>query len=390
MSLVDINFIILTYCGVWRPQKLSSGWKYWLYNIYTAFVIFSIFTLPLSLFKNVISFDYKKNFAESVFMNLTFISICGKILTTLGYRKRIIQLLKTLERDICQVKNMEEEIIQQKFYKLTRSRRIATNWLQILITVISTITFCTINIPNRTLPFNMWVPFDITTNYTYGLVFTEVYIGLLIATIVIFAYHTLVPGIMFEICQQLNILKCRIRNTAAIFKSAKYNNINSLKINKEKIERQLIANWIQHHHFIYQFIHDANNIFAPVIALEYITGSITLCMSSYQMSQIKGFNEKLISVLVYTFTVVSKLFMLCYAGSELTSESESFIHAINEIDWHKLSQSNRKSLLIMMTQSSSRPITFICVKIFNVSLSCFLKIIKISYSAYTFLKQISE
>ncbi|KAK0093229.1 hypothetical protein PV326_013999 [Microctonus aethiopoides] len=364
MSLVDINFIILTYCGVWRPQKLSSGWKYWLYNIYTAFVIFSIFTLPLSLFKNVISFDYKKNFAESVFMNLTFISICGKILTTLGYRKRIIQLLKTLERDICQVKNMEEEIIQQKFYKLTRSRRIATNWLQILITVISTITFCTVNIPNRTLPFNMWVPFDITTNYTYGLVFTEVYIGLLTATIVIFAYHTLVPGIMFEICQQLNILKCRIRNTAAIFKSAKYNNINSLKINKEKIERKLIANWIQHHHFIYQFIHDANNIFAPVIALEYITGSITLCMSSYQMSQIKG--------------------------SELTSESESFIHAINEIDWYKLSQSNRKSLLIMMTQSSSRPITFICVKIFNVSLSCFLKIIKISYSAYTFLKQISE
>lgn len=82
--------------------------------------MFSIFTLPLSLFKNAISFDYKKNFAESVFMNLTLISICGKILTTLGHRKRIIQLLKTLESDICQVKNTEEEIIQQKFYKLTR------------------------------------------------------------------------------------------------------------------------------------------------------------------------------------------------------------------------------------------------------------------------------
>lgn len=98
----------------------------------------------------------------------------------------------------------------------------------------------------------MWVPFDITTNYTYGLVFAEVYICLLTATIVIFAYHTLVPGIMFEICQQLNILKCRIRNTAPIFKFTNYHNINSPIINKEKLERKLIANWIQHHHLIYQ------------------------------------------------------------------------------------------------------------------------------------------
>nr|AQN78493.1 olfactory receptor 91 [Meteorus pulchricornis] len=384
MSALDYNFAILKYVGIWRPREWSTGWKYRLYNIYTSFVILIVAVMATAeLIDLLLTLNDIDHLAESMFMMLSLISVCGKSVTILISRDRIIKLLDILKTEICQAKNPDEDVAQEKFYRRIRFRVKAYSLLVIVTVIVMTIGNMLLIVIDRILPIGFWTPFNMSRDSVYISVISEEFCGLSITAFVNMSYDTLVPGIMLYSCAQFCILKCRIRNVATIYMKLEQTNAE-----QEKVTRDEISNCVRHHLLINQFAEEVNSIFGSAISLQCICSLIIICMSIYKLGHIKGINTEFASTMVYSSAMLLQIFMLCFAGTELTHESQHFGNAIYDADWYMLSQSNKASMLLMMVRSL-RPIIFTSASVIQLSLGFFVQLIKLSYTTYNFLQQMS-
>ncbi|KAK0179859.1 hypothetical protein PV327_005570 [Microctonus hyperodae] len=374
----------LKYCGIWRPRKWSPGWKTRFYSSYTAFVIIVVFAMTLAEMTDIIlTLGNVEDFVGGMFMLLTMMSCCGKILTMLLYRQRIILLLETLESHICRTNNHKETVIREVYQQSMRIRTKAYTAVVAATIVVMTISYCTINIPRRTLPLRIWLPFDVGTHTIYWLVYFEEFLSLFIAAVIDIAYDTLVPGFMGSICEQFGLLAVRIQTFAASIDELKHFGLNRINLEKKQFTK-----FIQHHLLLFQ-LNETNRIFGPAILLQYIASSMVLCMCVYQLGQIKSFDIQLLSIVVYTSAMFLEIFLVCLAGTELTAESQAFGWGIYNLNWYTLNSSSKMTMILMMIRSS-KPIVFTSGKLIEMSLDSYLKLIKFSYSTYNFLQRSSS
>ncbi|KAK0073978.1 hypothetical protein PV325_008934 [Microctonus aethiopoides] len=364
------------YCGIWRPREWSPGWKTRFYSSYTAFVIVVVFAMTLAEMMDIIlSLGNVEDFVGGMFMLLTMMSCCGKILTMLLYRQRIILLLETLECHVCQTNNHKEAAIRLIYQQSMRVRTKAYTTVVAATIVVMTISYCTINIPRRTLPLKIWLPFDVGTHTIYWLVYFEEFLSLFIAAVIDIAYDTLVPGFMSSICEQFGLLAVRVQTFAARIDELKHFGMNRINLEKKQFTK-----FVQHHLLLFQlsfrnvqFADETNKIFGPAILLQYIASSMVLCMCVYQLGQIKSFDLQLLSTIVYTSAMFLEIFLVCLAGTELTEESQAFGWDMYNLNWYTLNSSTKMSMILMMIRSS-KPIVFTSGKLIVMSLDSYLKV----------------
>lgn len=121
MSSLEYNFTLLKYCGVWCPLEWSLGWKTRFYSSYTVIVVVGVFSMSLAeMIETLLSLGNVEEFAEGMFMLLTMISCCGKVLTLLVYRKRIILLFEKFQCPVCQASNPQEAAVRKTYHQSMR------------------------------------------------------------------------------------------------------------------------------------------------------------------------------------------------------------------------------------------------------------------------------
>lgn len=103
------------------------------------------------------------------------------------------------------------------------------------------------NIPRRTLPLKIWLPFDVGTRSIYWLVYFEEFLSLFIAAVIDIAYDTLVPGFMSSICEQFGLLAVRVQTFAARIDELKY-----FEMNRIYLEKKQFTKFVQHHLLLFQ------------------------------------------------------------------------------------------------------------------------------------------
>ena len=113
--MLSENFLILQFCGIWRPILWYSGWKKILYNSYTVLILFLIFLIMITELVNLFSsFDTIEEFVNGSFMLFTVICVCGKTGNMLMRRSEIIELTKSLNEDQCIPRGPEEVQIRTR------------------------------------------------------------------------------------------------------------------------------------------------------------------------------------------------------------------------------------------------------------------------------------
>ncbi|XP_015432303.1 PREDICTED: odorant receptor 49b-like [Dufourea novaeangliae] len=94
----------------------------------------------------------------------------------------------------------------------------------------------------------------------------------------------------------------------------------------------------------------------------------------------------IVDVLMYTACTLLQIFYYSWYGNEVKLKSLEVPGIVFESDWMFLSNSSKKSLLIIM-QRASVPIEFTCVHLLSMNLDSFKALLKTSYSAFNLLQQ---
>lgn len=121
MQILELNFVIYTASGIWRPVEWSSSSAKLLYNVYSFGTIIMIVILFITqLLDIVLVVDNVDDFVANALLFIGTIAVGCKITIAITRRSEIIGLVQTLLNEPCKPRDEEEIAIQIKYDKFIR------------------------------------------------------------------------------------------------------------------------------------------------------------------------------------------------------------------------------------------------------------------------------
>nr|WGO81741.1 olfactory receptor 61 [Microplitis mediator] len=382
--LLPESFFILKCIGLWQPVHWK-GFKTWIYKLFTVFSIVILFTDTGSQIVDCfVTCKTVSDYADHSFILLTMIGICIKMASLVKNRHRIFELMERLKTGAFQTNNLEEENILVKFDNIMKWRTVLFCIFVQMGTVNLIISSVIYLAPQHVTITKLYLPWDTKTVAGYWTAWVLQAISRLFGGPVNVACDSLVSGVMYRASAQFKILAARLRGfllEPANFENSKYDYHRV-----EKHEAKKMAELVKEHLEIIQIITKLNDIFGFVIFMQYCVSSTVLCVTVFVFAQVRQFDIHCAMMITYTGCLYFQIYLLCSAGTEMTSESLNFVSYIYTFDWNELKLSTKKSLLIMMLRCH-RPLKFRSSQMIELSIESFSQIVKFSYSAYSVLAQ---
>ncbi|XP_043285611.1 odorant receptor 94b-like [Venturia canescens] len=376
------NLKILQLCGIWRPLAWSSGWKKNIYNAYTIFAIFSVYTFTLSeLIAAAMSIGNLNEAINILFMALTILGTCYKMTNLVLKRNETIASLEMLNNGLCRPVADQEIAIQMKFDK--RNSKNTLLFCGLVSVAVMTITIGSVfgNVPNRTLPFKAWLPFDHTSELGFWIGYSHQIWAHGLAATIGGAHDAFFHSFMLQACSQLNILKSRLNSIPDVARK------ESL-ISVETREQLKVRVCVQHHLEIYEFVERSNGIFSMVIFIQFSISTFVICVSTYMLSKANFLSAGFTFLLVYLGCMLVQIFLLCWYGDEVITENTNVSDAIYDMDWNSLNQSTKKGLQMMMVRTHHR-LRYDGGFVITLSIESYNSLMKLTYSIYNLLQRTS-
>ncbi|KAK0093847.1 hypothetical protein PV326_012483 [Microctonus aethiopoides] len=205
----------------------------------------------LSLSHTIILYDYVSDVSKLASVSFTIIGFgttCGKMFVLIFKRKNIGDLMKVLETQFFNPQDAKEMIIYSKscrdinkFHrKYTMMMQSTTAWV-ILTSLIW-------DIPNKALPYDVWLPFSLSTSIAYWSTYVNHILAFLFTMIIVIGYDIMVMSMMMIICQQLKLLSHRFAQLHPTIDSFRNSSNDQLSaIAQINLERKLITKCVKHH-----------------------------------------------------------------------------------------------------------------------------------------------
>ncbi|XP_018055760.1 PREDICTED: odorant receptor Or1-like [Atta colombica] len=392
MHTLPLSFALLTCAGYWRPINLTSI-KYWAYTVYSIAMNFLLHSFTFCGLVDCFISEDLKTFIEKFSLFLSVLGVSCKVTNLAARRDEIINLTDMLLDDICVPRNAHESNIQRHF---NRNAKIITICCEILNESAAFFSIAQFRhfVNTRTLPLYDWVPYDISSTMIFWATLLHQTIIIMICANTSVAHETLISGFMIQICAQLDILCHRARILPDLLQEAW-----KCSISKEDFkmrERQLIREIVHHHRYIYRFAERINAVFTLMIFVQFTISSTVLCLCIYQMLTTNLLSVEFAYSSSYLGSMLIQIYLYCWFGNEVTLKVDylnilkpfkttEIGNAVYEMDWPMLPVGLMKTLLIIITRSV-KPIKITSGYIITLSNDSFMKIIKISYSAYNVLQ----
>ncbi|XP_011646575.1 odorant receptor Or2-like [Pogonomyrmex barbatus] len=150
-------------------------------------------------------------------------------------------------------------------------------------------------------------------------------------------------------------------------------------------ERQLIREFIYHHRYVYRLAERVNTVFTVMIFMQFTVSSIVLCLTIYKMLMKNLLSAEFVWISTYLGCMLGQIFLYCWFSNEVTLKSTEVGNAVYEMDWTMLPNELMKSLLVIIIRSK-KPIVITSGHIVTLSNESFMKVIKVSYSAFNVLQ----
>ncbi|XP_011050405.1 PREDICTED: odorant receptor 46a, isoform A-like [Acromyrmex echinatior] len=211
-----------------------------------------------------------------------------------------------------------------------------------------------------------WLPFDYSSTILFYLMYIHQLISLATAAFINVGCDTLICGLLVHICCQIEILTCRLK------KIISYSNV--------------LRSCVHQHYHIIRLAYIVNTKFRLIIIIQFITSTLIICFSLYQISKTTT-KAKYIEMTLYISSMLTQIFFYCWYGNEVKIKSHQMIDNIFEMEWLTLDKSKKKSLIIIMRRTIV-PIQITCAYIIPMNLDSFMGILKTSYSTYNLLEKI--
>ncbi|XP_057328367.1 odorant receptor 46a-like [Microplitis mediator] len=387
MKTLSYSFIVLEFFGGWKPLEWNRSIKGKLYDMYTLMVALTMGTFSISC---MLDLFYTTNFEDIVHdmaVSFTFIVNFFKLVFLKWRYNELKNVIKLLDLNICKARCANEANIQLKFDKKVES--LVKKYGGLVSGAVVAITCASVldNTSAKTLPFNGWFPYRHNDSTGFWVAYCHQSIAHFYVAMIGFSFDTVVYGVLLQNCSQLQILKNRLENFVEIINEEKLNNkTNGSVCTIRESERHLIKQCIHHHWIILQFSQRSNDLFAPMIFMQYFLSSLILCLSVQSSTKLVFMSPEFIFMVIYLGCMLSQIFLFCWYGNEVALESSGIHFAIYNMNWQVLTTRSQKDLLIIKTRAILS-IKYTSGHLIELSLDSFTKLIKFSYSAYNLLHQ---
>uniref|UniRef100_A0A3F2ZEM8 Odorant receptor n=1 Tax=Phlebotomus papatasi TaxID=29031 RepID=A0A3F2ZEM8_PHLPP len=398
-SSFDLQIKTMTLFGFWDPGK--NSWYFW-YSIFmwTVFVFFFYFFQLMFIVK-------ASNFSDisaGLYMFSSGIFCLIKLLNLKINRSRIEKLFARIDSSLFQPQSPEElSVLKKSQWRakwLTRSLYICcpfTGFFYAIAPFLGTRE-------NIKIFMAAWYPWSVNTTSTFMLTYLFEILGLCIGCAYIIPCDTIIYCLCILINGQIECLGIRLKELGHE-KQETFKNIvddqekiridkyaNELSIRKGSVFYGEIVKCIILHKKILEFVGELQDIYSKIIFFQFVVSIIIYCMTGYEiiMLQSEG-NIELVTRLLYMFTLLVELFLLCLTGNEIIYTSRTLTNQLFNCNFQNFDKPTLNVLLIFMTMTTKDMIleghSFMTVEL---SLDAFMKIIKLSYSFFTFLKSMQK
>ncbi|XP_043285610.1 odorant receptor 46a-like [Venturia canescens] len=377
------SFNMLQLWGLSRPRHWVSGWKKHSYNMLTIISIFCVWAFTLTGFMQIIMSPSFEEAAENSFVALTMFGVSCKMANWILRSDDISSVVDILNNDVCRPQGNEELAIQMKFDKLSRNNTMFFGGLTEGAVIAVTIGSFLENVSQRTLPFPAWLPFDYTSKWGFWIAFLHQIVAHGIGATIGGIHDALFHGLMIQVCAKLNILKYRLRSIPQMIEHKKSR--ESIAIS----EREEIRTCVRQHQEIHKFVKRSNEVFSIVMFIQFSVSAFVICMSTYMLSKMTMHSAGFTFLIVYVSCMIVQIFLLCWYGNEVITESMDVSNAIYDMDWNSLGSSTKKDLRLMMTRTNYR-LQYTSGHVIVLSLDSYNRLMKLTYSMYNLLQQTSS
>ncbi|XP_052758217.1 odorant receptor Or1 isoform X1 [Galleria mellonella] len=376
-----ISLTALRLVGFWAPDDFKGNYeliyKYYGFLSFT-FYVGNFLTQAVDLF---VIWGNIPLMTATLFLLGTNLAHATKFINLYLKRKLIKMIVDSSDDVLRSVKNEEAVAIVKSCNRQTKIQ---------LLTYL-TLTYVTIvglmsSAEHGSLPLRAWYPYDTTKSPAYELTFgLQVYIVCVTAFLNV-SKDTMVTTMIAQCHCRLKLIGLSLKSLCQDLHDDKS---MSLSPNQEKIARARLRDCAIQHQTVLEAAVLLQNCFSAPTFAQFNVSLLIICVTAFQLVSQTGNMVRLLSMGTYLTNMTFQVFIYCYQGNQLSTESSEISTAAYLCPWYLMSPRLRRDLLIVMTRS--RRIAKITAGGFTtLSLSSFMAIIKASYSLFTLLKQVDE
>ncbi|RLU18705.1 ObirOr5-E7 [Ooceraea biroi] len=367
MSVMKSTLLICTIAGCWQPPSWKLSFKYIIiYRTYAMFLTSLLYLFTISEFMYIIlNADSSDDYTDSLYMLLSiFVTAYKQVSMWINY-KRIMAIINVLSEKLFASCDSCEVTIQEKFEKMSQTN--TSRYLNIVMLSVITIFSMSIftNLMKRNLTYKAWIPFDYSSPAVFYIVYAHQLLAMVTSGIVNIACDSLLCGFLLYICCQLEILEYRLT--------------------KMVCGQYILRDCIIYHNYIFEYTY-AVNVFARIIAIQFVASAIVVCSNLYRIFVAVVENDYITTLIIstYTFAILMQIFLYCWFGNKVKLKSLHLANSIYDLEWRTLTVSTKKALLLIMNRAKI-PIEFKSISIITMNRDSYLNLLKLSYSAFNVL-----
>nr|QJI54825.1 odorant receptor 50 [Plutella xylostella] len=194
-----------------------------------------------------------------------------------------------------------------------------------------------------------------------------------------YTVDTFISGLIMMGLAQFKVLNVKL---AMIKSSMDKNDLPESKLDA-KMHQDLIK-CIKHYALLREYCQIIENIFGTSMFFQFGVGVLSNCITLYAFL-LPYFESQLIFLTTYASAMTMEIFLPGYLGTLLHYESAEIGRAVYQCDWIERSESFKRSMRLLVERSKT-PIELTALKIFPLSVTTFIAIMKTAYSSFTLLR----
>ncbi|PSN39644.1 Odorant receptor 76 [Blattella germanica] len=221
------------------------------------------------------------------------------------------------------------------------------------------------------LPFGDWPFVDTRDSPAYELVYFLQATGAIVHAWAHAATDVLFLAISTLVCGQLEIL---ILTLSKVGKSNNYKEFSSC---------------IRHHQQILSIAEVINDIYSPIMLVQFFNTMMALCTFAFEASKMEGGGNQIWVQADFFIATALQVYLFCSVGSRLTTLSLEVADSCYESDWVNKPKFWKKSVEIVIMRAQ-KPLKLVGGPFYVISKETFLALIQLSFSYYTVLRNVQE
>ncbi|XP_050512637.1 odorant receptor 94a-like [Diabrotica virgifera virgifera] len=248
----------------------------------------------------------------------------------------------------------------------------------------------------RTLPFPCVLPVDWSNTYMYIPIYIihVIVMQLAVCLGVIGTDYLLLAICIYTANQYYLLQRCFL-----VFNTSEMKEVNqeltilskdSMEQYSNCLEKEYLLRCVKHHTMLVRFTKDFNKTFNPLEIGQLINSVWGVCLGTFILSRDDVSIYQTAAAIIYSSGFVMQLGIDCVMGNEMWYQASLIPDCLFQSNWKSLEKEEIKKDVLFILQNTQRFPQFTAYGLYDMNMTSFIKVLKVAFSAYTFLTNVSN